>query len=570
MDASIPVSSRTPIGLRRNRRGGALAAAMLFMILVTVAGTALISMSVITRKSIVRNGVDVRLMIAAEAGIETMRGRFTLIQGVQDDWGWLNTSTWTNVGTPSINGTLVTVDALSVGGPSVPTARMRASATASGRTRVIEYHIKVATFSDYAVFTGDPGTLGQNYKCVGNLYGAGNMYVPYTGAQLLGEVSLVGTISHTNGEAWNYTFPLSNPLQNQAVIPFPTWAAPWTELEALSESLYAPGADHHFAENTIEIVFTGTTYTRYFVRRTATGTGDGTVPTGTGWLNIANGATSYADASLNNTSYVLDSETLNIPDEGVIYIRSGTAKSIYATKDTTGANTNNFTQTRFASNLTAWGGSDTDIVDSNYSHGTTPLLLLSGRIDNRRVSVACDHKIVVRNPIVYQSLLTNPGYRRFWADGVNGKESAGALGFKEMIGVMSKNDIHPAVTWWSSLSTLHGGSPGVTDIVGEYLPGHYPLDTTSMDGVYLALGHTAPIRNLGLTIGVASPSWRGEHWLHGGLIAQGSYGGGLGNTFTRRNYDWDYRMRLTCPPYFLRAYNTSAVYIPGTWRTYEL
>lgn len=557
---------RTVRSLRRSKRGGALAAAMLFMIMVTVAGTALLSMSVINRTSIVRNGVDVRLMIAAEAGIETMRGRFTLIQGVQDDWTWLNTATWTNVGTPVVNGTPVTVEALSVGGPSVPTARMRAIASASGRTRVIEYHIKVATFSDYAVFTGDPGTLGANYKCVGNLYGAGNMYIPYTGAQLLGEVTLVGTISHTNGQAWNYTFPLSNPLQNQAAIPFPTWAAPWTSIEALSESLYPPGSDHHWAENTLEIVFNGTQYTRHFVRRTANGTGNGTVPTGTGWLNISTGVTSYGNASLNNADYVYASETLDIPDEGVIYVSSGTAQSIYSTKDTTGANTNNFTQTRFASNFTAWGGSDTDIVDSNYVHGTTPILLLSGRIDNRRVSIGCDHKIVIRNPIVYQELLDNPGYRRFWADGVNGKESAGALGFKEMLGVMSQNDIHPAVTWWSNLNTLYGAG-GVTDAVGEYLPTHYPADTTSMDGVYLALGHTAPVRHYGYASG-SGP--RGEHWLHGGLIAQGSYGGGLGNSFYRRNYDWDYRMRLTCPPYFLRAYNTSAVYIPGTWRTYEL
>lgn len=552
---------RTLRSLRRSKRGGALAAAMLFMIMVTVAGTALLSMSVITRKSIVRNGIDVRLMIAAEAGIETMRGRFTLIQGVQDDWNWLNTATWTSVGNPVVNGTTVTVEALSVGGPSVPTARMRAMASASGKTRVIEYHIKVATFSDYAVFTGNPGTLGANYKCVGNLYGAGSMFIPYTGAQLLGDVTLTGTISHTNGEAWGYTFPLSNPLQNQTAIPFPTWAAPWTALEALSESLYGAGLDHHYGENTLEIIFNGEQYTRYFVRRTANGTGNGTVPTGTGWITQSTGATNYAHASLNNADYILDSETRDIPDEGVIYVSTGTAQSIYSTKDTTGANTNNFTQS-----LTYTADADAAIFRDNYITGNfTRILLLSGRIDNRRVSIACDHKIIVKQPIVYNELLVDPTHRRFWADGVNGKESAGALGFKEMLGVMSQGDIHPAVTWWSSLTTLYGAG-GVTDAVGEYLPGHYPADTTSMDGVYLALGHTAPIRNYGLTPGFGP---RGEHWLHGGLIAQGSYGGGLGNSFFRRNYDWDYRMRLTCPPYFLRAYNTSAVYIPGTWRTYE-
>ncbi|MCL4731782.1 MAG: hypothetical protein KJ044_15275, partial [Planctomycetes bacterium] len=417
--------------------------------------------------------------------------------------------------------------------------------------------------SDYAVFTGDPGTLGANYKCVGNLYGAGNMYIPYTGAQLLGDVVLTGTISHTNGQPWSYTFPLSNPLQNQPAIPFPTWAAPWTSLETVAQ-----GFGHYWAENTLEIIFDGTNYHRRFVRRKVNGTGGGTVPTGTGWLDISNGTTSYIHASLNNTDYECVVETLAIPDEGVIYVKSGMASAISATKDSLGGGcTNNFTQTRFATNGSAWSLSNTDIVDDNYNHTTTPILLLSGRLDNRRVSLACDHKIVVKQPIVYQTLLTNPGYRRFWADGVNGKESAGALGFKEMLGVMSKGDIHPAVTWWSNLSTLYGGSPGVTDVVGEYLPGHYPADTTSMDGVYLALGHTAPVRHYGYVSGTGP---RGEHWLHGGLIARGSYGGGLGNSYYRRNYDWDYRMRLTCPPYFLRAYNTSAVYIPGTWRTFEM
>jgi hypothetical protein len=28
-------------------------------------------------------------------------------------------------------------------------------------------------------------------------------------------------------------------------------------------------------------------------------------------------------------------------------------------------------------------------------------------------------------------------------------------------------------------------------------------------------------------------------------------------------------LALTTPPYFLRAYNVSAVFLPGTWRTYE-
>jgi hypothetical protein len=43
----------------------------------------------------------------------------------------------------------------------------------------------------------------------------------------------------------------------------------------------------------------------------------------------------------------------------------------------------------------------------------------------------------------------------------------------------------------------------------------------------------------------------------------------LGDHFKVRNYHWDYRLELTTPPYFLRAYNASAVFLPGTWRTYD-
>jgi hypothetical protein len=162
--------------------------------------------------------------------------------------------------------------------------------------------------------------------------------------------------------------------------------------------------------------------------------------------------------------------------------------------------------------------------------------------------------------------LNNAGYRRFWADGINGKESAGAVGFKEMLGVMAKGDIHSALTWWTASDALQGAQI-VTDIAGEYLPGHFSNASDGgqfcQDGVYMSLGATRPYR-------FTNGQPLGEYWFNGGLIAAQNYGSGNANHFKRRNYDWDYRMRLTCPPYFLRAYNTSAVFIPGTWRTYTL
>ena len=86
-----------------------------------------------------------------------------------------------------------------------------------------------------------------------------------------------------------------------------------------------------------------------------------------------------------------------------------------------------------------------------------------------------------------------------------------------------------------------------------------------MDGVYLAINRIAPTRNYGYSSGTGP---LGEMWYCGGLICQGSYGGGNGNTYYRRNYDWDWRMNITMPPYFLRAYNATAKFVPGTWRTW--
>src|SRR5688572_24214690 len=97
---------------RSGRRGGVLAAAMLFFVMVTVAGTAILSMSSIQKLRTVRNGIDVRLMIAAEGAIETVRGRFTLVKGVQDDWTWISSATWTSLGTINVNGINVDVEAL--------------------------------------------------------------------------------------------------------------------------------------------------------------------------------------------------------------------------------------------------------------------------------------------------------------------------------------------------------------------------------------------------------------------------------------------------------------------------
>ena len=556
---------------RTKRKGSIMATAMLFFVVVTVAGTAILSMSTIQRIKTVRNGIDVRLMIAAEAGIESVRGRFTLIEGVQDDWSWLNNSTWTAVDTVNVNGINVTVEAMLWGGPSVPTARLRSSASASGKTRHVEYLIKVASFSDYAVFTGGTGSPGQDYKLVGNIYMTGDLNIGAgrTGVQFFGSTELTGVVNKNNGEPDSYTFPIQNPEPLTPPIDFPNNSYLWDLLVDKAET-----TGYIWAENTLEIEFMGSQMRRTYVQRNATGAGNGTRPLGrtwdgAGWCRPTDGATFYTHSYLNNTDYSVVSEIIDIPDEGVIYIRSGPATLAEAgvpNKDALGGRTNNFIQQVSGNSI---AGSDTNIFRSTVlGNNYVPIVLISGRIDDRRVSIASDHKFVVKQPIVYDTLLNDPGLRRFYNDPSHftGKQSQTALNMKEMLGLMSRDDIHPCVTWWDSLNSIYGMG-GVTDDPLEEIPGHYPGDTYCMDGVFLALGDTSPRRHFGYASPPGGPL--GEMWFNGGLIGQNGYGGGNANSFFRRQYDWDYRMALTMPPYFLNAYNTSATFVPGTWKTWE-
>ncbi|MCA8913906.1 MAG: hypothetical protein KDB90_00740 [Planctomycetes bacterium] len=576
---------------RHLRRGGILAAAMLFFVMVTVAGTCILSMSTIQRIKTVRNGIDVRLLIAAEGGIESVRGRFTLIKGVQDDWSWVSDTTWTSVGTVVVNGQDVVVTALRNPSNSVPRARVRASATASGRTRVVEYTIRVASFSDYSVFAAG-GTFGANYKLVGNYYANGSLDVPYTGIRLYGRTELTGTVYGTYSSPTDPEYPFVNQAPiTVSPIPFPTDLTEWDYMKTVAET-----TGYVYGENTMQIIFNGTTFTRWYVRRKTSTAGNGTIPSSAGsvdntsssWVDPTNGTIDYSNNSstnprLVNGDYEWVSETVNIPDEGVIYVQSGPASGVtggpltgspYFNDSVSGGSaTNGFTQ-QYGSNSIS--GSDSNIFYNQGGYGVSagysPVLLISGVIDDSRVTLVCDHRIIIKDCISYQGLLDNPNLRRFFNDGSSGKQHDDAMNMKEMLGVMSKTEIHPTPTWWNPLpdaSRVQG------DLSGETIPGHDWSDIKSssagggdysLDGVFLAINQTAPARNYGYTSGYGP---LGEMWLCGGLICQGSYGGGFGNTFYRRNYDWDYRMNITMPPYFLRAYNTTARFVPGTWRTWS-
>jgi hypothetical protein len=472
----------------------------------------------------------------------------------------------------NVNGIDVVVEGLRDPGASVPRCRIRARAAASGVTRVVEITVRVASFSDYSVFANN-GNFGQNYKLVGNYYSNGNINVDVTGCRVFGETTSTGIITglYSDPLSPEYPFINSNPQLLQPAIPFPVDPTEWDYMKDIADT-----TGYIYAENTLEIIFNGTTFTRYYVRRLNVNVpGTGTPPTGsvvdaTSWIDPTTGAMNYASTSVINTEYTFLSETLPIPDEGVIYVQSGAANLITlgplaGTRDSAaGPGDNGFVQQHW---LNTSSGNFQNQGGFGIPAGSTPVLVISGVIDNRRLSICCDHRIIVRQPIAYQGNLDSPNNRRFHNDGLNGKQSSNAMDMTEMLGVMSRSEICPCPTWWQPLAA---GSSVTGDLTGETLPGHDWVDTVHgnantdfcMDGVYLAIGHTRPRVYF-------SGQPMGELWYCGGLICQGDYGGGNGNNYKRRNYDWDFRMAVTMPPYFLRAYNTTARFVPGTWRTWE-
>jgi len=601
--------------LRRARKGGALAAAMLFMILVTVAGTALLSMSVISRTSMVRNSIDVRLMIACEAGVESMRGRFTLVAGVQENWNWLTDSSFSSLGVVTVNGIPVTVSAKRFTDPSVPRAQVRGTASASGRTRVVEYTVRVAAFSDYAVYIGEAGASNWGlFKCVGNFYSRGSCNFSATGTQFFGNCWTSGVFTKSGNSDPDTTTYLKGKLENISPIVMPDDIANYTAIENGAKPPYL-GSDYVFYENTLEIQLMGTQFRRIFVRRTAAGAtgvavpswsagtttltgypGAGTIPStmnaaGSSWLNtggLTNATSSFARGGLNifgapqawnnatpsgsphsslQTSsgtvyYELAWETLDLPNNGVIYIKIGSPAAYGSTRDSlNGSDLNHFTQRG-----TDLGDLVRNTPNSRSDTGRTPILLLSGQIQDRRTTICGDGiNIVIRDNITYASLAANPDLRR-----EANKTSATATNIPEMLGVISRErwqnqttktgnflgggDVNMAYRYWNLL-------PAAQTVTNSGSDTGHNVNQNALDGVFLGTRSCGDNYYHG-----SAPSQ--EVWFCGGLIS-------LYTTYYTENcwnfvhYDWDWRMMETTPPFFLSSYNVTAVFVPGSWRTWE-
>ncbi|MCB1674940.1 MAG: hypothetical protein KDI01_01530, partial [Halioglobus sp.] len=465
-----------------------------------------------------------RLLIAAEAGMETIRGRFTLVSGVQDDWSWLTTGSWTSLGTVVVNGTNVQLQANLLSGNSVPSARIRGIASASGRNRAVEQTIKVASFSDYALFSGSTSTtgIGAYFKMVGTFYSRGDINLNnYAGIEFFGATSTSGVVTNfATPEGWAYNFK-QGVTQGAAVITVPTAAYGADPIKTRAIELntaYAgtsnfpnwsvPASGFLFYRNTQSLTFSSFT----------SGAVSGTQVTRTYWRRNAGSSTAYDDS----WNYSLASETITLPQGQEICIYVDTDQAPLGT-DSWSAGVRNY-------------------------YPATSQVNVSGTLRNSRVTLYAEKDIHVVDNISYYSLLADPTLRE-----QANKQSAGALGFTEMLGICAEDEIY---------FDFGSFTPKVSGNFGYHSPGNtyqYILDGVFL-GTYRAVINTAPAYSSAST----------ELWVCGGLINTNYNTTGFGGYFTPRHYDWDWRLQSTTPPFFLRAYNVTATFVPGTWRTYEL
>lgn len=548
----------------RRRRGSVLLVAMGFVIAVALAGTGMLSVSYVHQVQMQQKALAVRMMAAAEAGIEAKRGRFTLIAGVQDDWSTLlPTAGWNNIDGPMlINGLSVQVQAMPTGGVSVPKVRIRGVVSTIGRNLAVEYEAKVPQFSDYSVFAGANAIYnpGVNYKSVGNHYSRNNIYIDptYTGVEFFGRTELSGTVTSygVGGAAYNFK---QSPITNVAPRSIDFSAVNFTVPRARAVTL-----SRLYKENTLAINFNGDgTFTRTYVRRLTTAAANNNLyPTSNAWINTANGA--ILNASLTNADYDVASEVVSIPSEAVIFVEEGFADTVDIQSGAPVGSSNRYVQPLHQATVYTRGWATG--ATSHASRQQRKVLLVGGTLGpNDRVTVVSAGNImtVIRQCLRYQPLLANPSLRN-----ANNKQSAAAKAFNSMLGIISNTDINMAWQWWTPLTSTEQcpiGAGGGTSNIAAGQPGQFCID-----GNFAAVNCSMP----GNIINGTSR----EIWFCGGNGGNALINSGLGNIFSpggtwptagARHYDWDWRLQDTAPPYYLRTYNVSARFIPGTWRSYE-
>lgn len=644
--------------LRCRAKGGALIAALFFMIVVTIAGASLLQSSTLNQLAIIERSIDVRLMIAVEAGLESTCGRFRLVEGVQDDWSWMAASTRSSpydLGTQTVNGIEVHLTCWPVGSPSVPLCTVRGGASVSGSTRYVELDLRIASFSDYSMYLGEGG---QSHWGAIEIHGRfhSNSDAHFNSANT--KFHLVPSFG-MNGGAWADTHnntgrPESetgegymnfDPHVNADVV-IPANVVVYSGVQqAAKQSRTNPHStsnDHYYYENTLEIQFLGNgSYRRTFVRRNSNTVGS-QVPPGwvmssgstvdgssnivtndpdlTGVYRAINNGLAATDAwldnggltnssgiggakydrtglnikgapqnwftstggstfgvvsghwSVDNQWYDLCWEEVAMPTEGAIYVVIG-SPDIYGSSDDSLGPANKFTQ-----HHVDFGDTSLNNPTNRNDTGRTPILLLSGMLDNDRVTLVGDGvNIVVRNNIIYKNYSDNPDFRlpenkdiEATVDNILGDEMLGVVSRARMTntanqptsttGRIGGGDINMAYRYWQHLGLSPSEYGGHS--LGKVSTG--AINQYCMDGVFMGT-HSCGDNYFHST---SRAELNSEVWFLGGLIAERcTYY--CENAWRLVHYDWDYRLSRTTPPFFLVSYNVNARFVPGTWRSWS-
>ena len=466
---------------RRSRRGSAILVAMGFMIMATSMGLGFLAVTGQHMMQTATKGINTKLLHAAEAGIESKRGRFKLVAGIQDDWSaLLPLAGWNQIDGPiNINGVVVQVEARPFGTSSVPKVSIRGIAVSGLHKLAVEYDIKVAAFSDYARYNGSGSTsnIGTNFKMYGTYYCVGNLNLANrSGIEFFGNVFTEGVVQ--NVPDWPYNFK-EDVQQNVDPVVIPPSAYGFGVMKTVAQ-----GFNTLFYSNTTEIELMGTVFRRRY------------------WFQPAAGPA------------VLMNETLGIPEEGVIYIVDGQPPVGF---DATPGQ---------------------QVPSGSCSNDTN----LWGWLFDRRVTIASERDFRIVDNVTYKACMDDPSLRE-----PTNKKSAAALGFKEMLGVISAKNVLFICNQITPVPSAYEVSGG--------LGNQYQTDGVFM-GVQWCKGQTNQNSN--------GKEW----WGYGCLIGQGTTG--LAGRYQIRHYDWDWRLESTTPPYFMKAYNTSATFLSGTWRTYPM
>ncbi len=564
------------LGKRTAMRGGALAAALFFMVVVTTAGIALLGSSTRNQIAIIERSVDVRLMMAAEAGLETVRGRFKFVAGVQDDWSVLAPSTnWTLVDTMTINGIAVRVETRDVTTDSVGKAEVRTIAAGPNHDRVVQMTLRVPSFSDYGVFLASTQRRqpAPGFMYTGDFYTAGELRIAnapiFFGQAYVGGV-ITGNAGGGGGPTDTISFPMLQAKENTPAVTMPPSAFGEGTMESASNL-----TSTKLYKNTYKIELRGTTFRRwYHWRRTAP-----TPTTGTAFQDI------------------------NIPSNGVIYISADDCPANWTVPSASPAD--NSTGSVLTTDTKVWNNYWGDNNHPAWYSPPSPTdknrvnLDLSGWLAKGvRVTIACEHQVRVVDNVIYETYAEDPSLRRS-----SNRQSPAALGMNEMLGVYAREwlliengNANPFTDMGtitkSSIDSdgLNNGGSSIDVVTGPMFedpsgnpktPPSSPYNSNNgllntdateqncLDGVFMSGGYVVRSHNNYSS----SKNWR-SLWICGSFIANGvdaASAKSYPNLIIQhgpKNYNYDYRMKITTPPYFLIAYNTSAKMLPGSWLSY--